>query len=89
MLTREQLSSLGDPTVELVREYEQALIDMLAETLAGIDPTNRVQVMAALGRVTLEAKRIERRYSKRIQDSAKRELDAAFYINAQSELNAF
>lgn len=89
MLTREQLSSLGDPTVELVREYEQALINMLAEMLAGIDPNNRVQVMGALGKVTLEAKRIERRYSKRIHDSAKKELDAAFYINAQSELNAF
>ncbi len=85
MLTKEQQQALGDDAVEVVREYEQELLNLIAEQLTSIDIQSDAQAMAAQAVVAVKSRALARKYRKKILKAAKRELDAAFYLNEAQE----
>ncbi len=86
MLSKEQQQALGEESVAVIREYEQELLNLMAEQLAKIDVQSDVQAMAAQAVVTIKSRALARKYRKKLLKAAKRELDAAFYLNEQQEL---
>lgn len=86
MLSNEQQQILGDEAVAVVREYEQELLNLMAEQLAAIDVLSDVQAVAAQAVVTIKSRALARKYRKKLLKAAKRELDAAFFLNEQQEL---
>ena len=86
MLTKDQTDALGQEAAELVREYEQQLLNLIAEQMMRIDVSNGIAVNAAQAVVAIKAHALARKYRKKIAKAAQRDLDAAFYLNAAQEL---
>ena len=86
MLSKEQQQSLGEESVAVIRKYEQELLNLMAEQLAKIDVTDPAQTLAAQAVVTIKSRALARKYRKKLLKAAKRELDAAFWLNEEQEL---
>lgn len=85
MLSKEQQQALGDDAVAIVREYEQALLGLIAEQLGNVDMQSQQQAIAAQAVVAVKSHSLARTYRKKMLKAAQRELDAAFYLNEAQE----